>query len=194
MIPRSFPPRRRQLLRIALLLIPLILWTACGKKGQADTPYLSPRPAAAPSSSAPAASALNLFTQEGGPYRVTFAALRQAGIVSDPAQLSSLGLTHLGQPVPVWVDGTGPDAGLIFVAEPVISDYTRQNVYRLQGDPVPPCAQPPQPPLLPPKRRITPRPPCIWKKTAATPPCPKAATIGFGSRCARPAPWRFPSH
>ncbi len=137
MIPRSFPPRRRQLLRIALLLIPLILLTACGKKGQADTPYLSQRPAAAPSSSAPAASALNLFTQESGPYRVTFAALRQAGLLSDPAQLSTLGLTHLGQPVPVWVDGTGPDAGLIFVAEPVISDYTRQNVYRLQGDPVP---------------------------------------------------------
>lgn len=129
-------PSRQLFSRALLLILLLLLLAACGRESQADTPFVAER-LAAPPSVAPAGSPLNLLTQESGPHRVSYAALRQAGIVSDPAQLTSLGLTHLGQPVPVLVDGTGPDAGLIFVAQPVVSAYTRQNVYRLQASAAP---------------------------------------------------------
>lgn len=131
-------PRSRQNLLCLLLVAVLLLLAACAGDKEPNAPFVAQR-SDAPRQAAPAApgSPLNLFTQQAGPHRVSYAALRQAGIVSDPAQLNTLGLTNQGQPVPVWVDGTGADAGLIFVAQAVVSDYTRQNVYRLQADPAP---------------------------------------------------------
>lgn len=121
-----------------ILAVALMLLAACGDDKETDAPFVAQR-ADPPRQASPVApgSPLNLFTQQTGPYRVSYAALRQSGIVSDPAQLNTLGLTNLGQPVPVWVDGAGADAGLIFLAQAVVSDYTRQNVYRLQADPAP---------------------------------------------------------
>ena len=94
-----------------LLAVALILLAACGGEKGADAPFVAQRSDAS-ARSAPAApgSPLNLITQQASPYRVSYAALRQAGLVSDPAQLNTLGLTNLGQPVPVWVDGEGADA------------------------------------------------------------------------------------
>ncbi len=124
--------------RVALLLLMALVLAACGRDRGQETAFVAQRADDPTRSGVPVdILAVDILTSEAGPHRVSFADLRQAGLIADPAQLADLAMTHRGDPVPVMVDGAGPDAGLIFVAQAVQSEYTAVNVYRLQPHPAP---------------------------------------------------------
>jgi hypothetical protein len=86
-----------------------------------------------------------VYMEESGVYRVTYEDLVEAGWDGSDLESGLLGLSNLGNPVPIWVDDGGDgwfDAGdwIEFVGERLSSgklfyhDYSKHNVYWLTVD------------------------------------------------------------
>ena len=109
------------------------------------TIHLSPRRPASPRAAGVAPAeidagaalpGLRIRTGERGLYRLTYAALSDAGVPVAGLDPAGLAMSYLGEPIDIEVTGAGDgrfDAGdmVLFYAEPYAGRYMTQNVYRL---------------------------------------------------------------
>lgn len=87
-----------------------------------------------------AADAVDLRVTKSGLHRVTYEALKTAGLDLNDVRVARLVLTNRGKPVPIRVesgptpDKFGPGGYIEFVGQAIASLYTDANVYRLKVD------------------------------------------------------------
>ncbi len=75
--------------------------------------------------------AVKITISEEGIYR-----LRLSDLGWDDAVGQNLAITHLDQPIPIWIDNDNDDGvSVIFYGEASHSQYSRQNIYILQQNP-----------------------------------------------------------
>ena len=91
-----------------------------------------------PSSNSDLKPAVQLRVREDGIYRVTYEALLAVGIDLGGVPLEQLALLEAGEPMPIFVEGSGqfgPGSYVEFVGRGLDTLYTDANVYTLIADP-----------------------------------------------------------
>ena len=134
----------RRSLGCALIIASLVFGYAVDAGPKARRPKDKPPRAATPeptpeSDPGPAAdSSIDLLVDRDGVYRVTYEALRDAGLDLASVDAGHLALANKGNGVPIHVDageGFGPGDHFEFFGEAQLGLYTDTNVYTLRVDP-----------------------------------------------------------